>query len=231
MKSMKRSMWAGTVAVALLLGGFGGLATQQAYADDDDDDSAVISAPAPADTSIPLNKRFKLDWSQVEGHASDALGMDWIDLNDALVSGESIAEIAATKGVNVDGLTAQLVQLESSQVTEALQSSKITQDEADKLNKQIQDKVQKIVEKEGYQTKVKTPGEKSKKLQLGYKVKAGDVAGLLGMSKNEVKQGLAGGKTLADLAALKGITEDQLIDKLSDQVKPELEALIHKSEK
>ncbi|MFH5187053.1 hypothetical protein ACHHV8_33205 [Paenibacillus sp. TAB 01] len=231
MKSMKRSMWAGTVAVALLLGGFGGLATQQAYADDDDDDSSVVSAPAPADTSIPLNKRFKLDWSEVEGNASNALSMDWIDLNDALASGKSIADIALSKGVNVEGLTDQLAQLESSQVADALQSNKITQDEADKLNKQIQSKVQKIVEKEGYQDKAKTPGEKTKKLQLGYKVKAADIAELLGISKNEVKQGLADGKTLADLAAVKGITEDQLVDKLSNQVKPSLEALIHTSEK
>lgn len=230
MKSMKRSMWAGTVAVALLLGGFGGLVTQQAYADGDDD-SSTISAPAPVDTSIPLAKRFKLDFSQVESNASSVLGMDWIDLNDALTNGKSIQEVASAKGVDSGTLTSQLVDLESAQINSALQSNKITQDEANQLNKKVQDKVQKIVSKEGYQYKAASSADKTKKLQLGFKIKPADVAALLGMDKDEVKAELANGKSLADIAAAKGITEEQLLAKLSDELKPSLESLIHQTEK
>ncbi|OXM86491.1 hypothetical protein [Paenibacillus rigui] len=228
MRSMQRKMWAGTVAVALLLGGFGGLTTPQAYADEDEDTTVI--APAPADTSIPLNKRFHLDWSQVEGNASNILGMDWIDLNDALTSGKSIAEVAASKGVSGEGLVSQLVQLEASQVNEALQANKITQDEADRLNKQITDKITKIVNKEGYQYKAKEAGQHNKSLQLTFKPKAAELAELLKLDKEQVKQQLAEGKSVADIAAAQGITEDELITKLTEQIKPALKSWIHQTE-
>ncbi|WP_028553131.1 hypothetical protein [Paenibacillus sp. UNC451MF] len=227
MKSMKHKMMAGTVAAALLIAGLGGTITHPAYADDDVADSdTVITAPA-VNTSVPLSKRVNLELNLIAVKASGILDMDYDDLNEALKGGKSLANIAVEQGKSAEDLTDKLTEETLSLINNALMSNQITQEEAASLNKKATQKIQKIVREAGYQAKEKT--EKTKhSLKLGSTLKAEDLATALGITKQELKKGLKDGKSLSEIAAEKGMTDDQLISKLKDDLAPSLQSFIQK---
>lgn len=229
MKSMKQKMIAGTVAAALLIAGLGGVITHPAYADDDSSDSGTV-VTAPVNTSIPLSKRVNLELNLIIVKASGILDMDYDDLNEALKGGKSLASIAAEQGKSAGDLINKLTSDTLSLISNALTSNQITQDEADKLNKKATEQINQIVNEAGYQVKENTDkADKTKQsLKLQQSLKAKDIAAALGVTKQELKKELASGKSLSDIAAEKGMTDEQLINKLKDDLTSPLQSLIQK---
>ncbi|UQZ83999.1 hypothetical protein SK3146_03211 [Paenibacillus konkukensis] len=225
MKSVKQKMMAGTVAAALLIGGFGGVLTHSAYADDDDGDAAITTA---VNTSIPLSKRVDLGLDQLVIKASGILDMDYEDLQDALQSGKSLASVSIDQGMPSDALATKLIGDTQRIIDEALGANQITQDEANTLSQKAREQIENRINKTGYQDKAKTTGEAKKHLlQFQYKPQAESLAKLLGITKSELKKELEGGKSLSDIAAEKGINDEQLTSKLQEDMASSIQDFIH----
>ncbi|MCS7463402.1 hypothetical protein N0M98_25175 [Paenibacillus doosanensis] len=225
MKSVKQKMMAGTVAAALMIGGHGGVLTHSAYADDDGGDTEITAA---VNTSIPLSKRVDLGLDELVIKVSGILDMDYDDLQDALHNGKSLANAATDHGMPSDALAAKLIGDTQRIIDEALGDNQITQDEANTLSQKAREQIEQRINKTGYQDKAKTAGKASKRLfQFQYKPQAESLAKLLGITKNELKKELEGGKSLSDIAAEKGWNDEQLISKLQEDMASSMQDFIH----
>ncbi|WP_282939414.1 hypothetical protein [Paenibacillus sp. RC67] len=224
MKSMKHKMMAGTVAAALLIAGLGGAITHPVYADDDSSDSGTV-VTAPVNTSIPLSKRVNLELNLIIVKASGILDMDYDDLNEALKGGKSLASVSVEQGKSAEDLMNKLTDDTLSLINNALSSNQITQAEADTLNKKATEQIRKIVNEAGYQVKEHTDKAKQP-LKLQQSLKAEDIAAALGVTKQELNEELNNGKSLSEIALDKGMTDEQLINKLKDVLTPSLQSLI-----
>ncbi|WP_240415125.1 hypothetical protein [Paenibacillus periandrae] len=150
MSKWKQSMMAGTVAAALMVGGFGGSFTQQVFADDDSEDSWIS---APIDTSIPAAIRANLELNQIIIVASSVLDVDYGDLKEELQDGKSLANVAVQQTNESVNFTNKLVSLMEEPINKSYNDGKITSDEATALIKSTTEQVTQIINQAGYQEK------------------------------------------------------------------------------
>ncbi|SFK97014.1 hypothetical protein SAMN03159341_102454 [Paenibacillus sp. 1_12] len=150
MSRWKQSVMAGTVAAALLVGGFGSSFTQQVFADDDIEDAWVAGT---VDTSIPAAERADLKLNQIIILASSILDIDNSDLQEELHDGKSLADVAMQQTNESANFTSKLVSLVEAPINKSLNDGKITSEEATALLKSTTDEVTHIVNQPGYEEK------------------------------------------------------------------------------
>ncbi|MBU7321021.1 hypothetical protein [Paenibacillus oleatilyticus] len=219
MKKWTGKVMAGTVAAAVLFGGIGGLATApKAFADD--------SSTVVPDVSRPLQKRVDVGLNSIVVMSSSIVDMSTDDLNQELRNGKSISDLARLRGIEQSELTDRLVTPMIKRIESALNQKTITDDEAEQLKQEVQDKVSAAVSKAGYQDKMQ--GVFAKKLKLKTQVDEESVAKVLGISQNELRSYFNDGKTIADIAKEKGLNEDQVIAGLKDELNASLKEFINK---
>ena len=85
----------------------------------------------------------------VGGAAADVLQMDRADIVSALKSGQSLAEIAQSKGMGVDDFKAALLQSVKSKLDAKVADGTITQEQSDRAYSAIQGKIDEIVQFKG----------------------------------------------------------------------------------
>ncbi|TMF08191.1 MAG: hypothetical protein E6I38_07840 [Chloroflexi bacterium] len=85
----------------------------------------------------------------VVGAAADVLQMDRADIVSALKSGQSLAEIAQSKGMGVDDFKAALLQSVKSKLDAKVADGTITQEQSDRAYSAIQGKIDEIVQFKG----------------------------------------------------------------------------------
>jgi hypothetical protein len=73
--------------------------------------------------------------------AAKALGMSTADLRTALHSGQSLADVAKTKGVSVDDLVAALVTSAKEHLAEQVKEGRITQAQADQRSSELTERI------------------------------------------------------------------------------------------
>ncbi len=220
MKKWTGKVMAGTVAAAVLFGGIGGLATApKAFADDD------ITYTVVPDTSTSLYKRVDVGLNSIVAQASSVVGISVDDLKDELQKGKSIAEVANLYGLSQSDLLGKMKSPIFERIDNALNQKRITEEEAAQLKKEVTEKFSEAINQSGYQD---TSGKYSKKLKLKTHVGEGSVAKVLGITKNELDAAFSSGKTIADIAKEKGISEEKVIAGLKDELNASLKAFIHK---
>ncbi|NRQ56859.1 hypothetical protein [Brevibacillus sp. HD1.4A] len=74
------------------------------------------------------------------------LKLDADKLGEELKAGKSLAAVAEAQGVSVDDLVSLLVEQQEAKLKEAVTAGKLTQEQADKMNENAADRVQKMVE-------------------------------------------------------------------------------------
>ena len=87
----------------------------------------------------------------VVGAAADVLQMDRAEIVSALRSGQSLAEIAQSKGMSVEDFKAALIQSVKGKLDATVADGTITQEQADRAYTVIQGKIDEIVQFEGGQ--------------------------------------------------------------------------------
>ena len=85
----------------------------------------------------------------VVGAAADVLQMDRTDIVSAVRSGQSLAEIAQSKGMSVEDLTAALLQAVKGKLDAKVADGTLTQELADRAYSAIQGKIGEIVQFKG----------------------------------------------------------------------------------
>ncbi|WP_134703518.1 hypothetical protein [Ammoniphilus sp. YIM 78166] len=150
------------------------------------------------------------------------LKMDGATLHQELKAGKSLTDIAAAQGVEKQKVIDLLLNEASSRIDEAVKEGKITQEQANEKKAYLGEHIPKHVEQKGWL------GHKGK----GHKHKGHhyieDTATLLGMKVDELRAKLKEGKSLVEIAAEKGISKEELIEKLSQKHKERLAEMVEK---
>ncbi|TVY06762.1 hypothetical protein [Paenibacillus cremeus] len=233
------------LALALLLG-FGALyGTSQLVLADPSDPAVQSSAPssdAPQDQTSKLS-RLK-EWFGKRGEKQDEkskdgkhagkslpifdeaaaiLGMDKAALQAALKE-KTLVQLAAEKNISEADLIAKLQAERSKKIDEAVAAGKLTADKAKQLKDHLAEHLSFMVNhkftgegmhghgKHGFKHRMMPAPEK--------------LAAILGITEDELKAQLKSGKSLADIAQSKGMTKDQLISKIKDEMTPWIEKMV-----
>lgn len=148
------------------------------------------------------------------------LGMDAKVLSQELKSGNTLAQIAAAKGMDIKTLTQKAETLSNDKIDEAVANGKLTADKAVTMKAK---------------TAAKAASEINKSW-TGHKGKAGkenvfknvrqQIPALLGMDATQLKEQLKSGKTLAQIAQDKGIAKDKLVSNVQSIMKANLDQAV-----
>jgi hypothetical protein len=139
--------------------------------------------------------------------AAGALGMSESDLAAQLRDGKTLAEVAADEGVDVQKVIDALVADANERIDQAVSDGKLTAERAAAIKEGLEDRITRLVN-EGPPFKFGHRGPRFP----GFSLEA--AAGALGMSESDLAAQLRDGKTLAEVAADKGVDAQKVIDAL-----------------
>jgi ribosomal protein S13 len=150
--------------------------------------------------------------------AASVLGIDQQVLMQELQSGKTLAQIAQEKaGLTKEALIQKLVAAETQKLDEAVTAGKLTKEQADKMKATITERVTASVDSTkpmgGPGGMGKGHGGKGGPMGGGHQ----DVSEILGVTPEELHQGLQAGKSPAEIAQEKGVSRDTLVTKLKDK--------------
>ncbi|MCI0796574.1 MAG: hypothetical protein J4N99_07125 [Chloroflexi bacterium] len=138
---------------------------------------------------------------------ADTLGMDKRDLVAELRSGKTLAEVAQENGVDVDEVIETLVEVADERLDQAVESGRITGEEAEGKLASIEERISALVDK------VLPMGHNFGRMMRhrgGHSI-INAASEELGMDKRELVEALRGGSTISDLAAEQGVSTDAII--------------------
>jgi hypothetical protein len=161
---------------------------------------------------------------------ADVLDIDVDDLAAQLKDGASIADIAGATTVQavVDALVAE----HETRIDEAVADGRMTQERAEEVRTALADRVDAMVNGE-HPTGFKSFGMDRLHGRGGFdgfgfrgSFNLATIADELGLSIDELRELLAGGSTLAEIADVQGVATDTLVDTLLADLGEKLEALV-----
>lgn len=226
-----KKMIVSSLALALVLGG-GALYGTKQFVRAETPDAAVQSqgnTDKPAEGKEWANKGDKArsmhDKSMpIFEEAAAILGMDKETLKKSLKD-KTLVQLAAEKKISEADLIAKLQAERTKKIDEALASGKLTAEKAEKLKQNMGEHLKFMVNH-------KLTGEGKKRMHGGkhhIMMPAKDkLAGILGMTEDELKEELRAGKSLTEIAQSKGITKEQLIGKIKDEMTPWIENMVER---
>jgi AraC-like DNA-binding protein len=153
----------------------------------------------------------------IVGEAASVLGIDAAALTEQLKAGKSLADVARERGMSEAYLTAKLLKLRIARIDAAVRSGKLDAARAEQMKQRMSRHLSYMVKEKGL------PEKHAHHKGHGWKPDQEQLAAMLGMSKDELRGQLEAGKSLADIAAAKGMSRGQLIAKLKEQLTPQLE--------
>lgn len=161
-----------------------------------------------------------------KGHGSNLLeqtatilSVDPSVVQEALQAGKTLSAFAVEKGLTEADYVAKLVAAETTAINAEVTAGKLTQDQADKMLSGLSDRITKQVQStrpEGGEGG--RGGDHRGGFGGGFFENSEAVTTILGITKEELRTELEAGKSLADVASAKGISEDDLISKIKDSM-------------
>jgi lambda repressor-like predicted transcriptional regulator len=91
--------------------------------------------------------RERVTWAGMPDAVAQLLGMDTEAIHAERLSGKSLAAIAAEKGISKETLVATIVDAKREAVSEAVQAGTITQEQADHVLQQMEERVPLMVDR------------------------------------------------------------------------------------
>ena len=187
--------------------------------------AAVLLLAAHSAAAHP-DKAHAADKARASGHArygilsaaADILKLDRDELRRELKEGKTLAEIAAKRGVGKDELIRRLSEAAAKRIDAKVAEGRLTAARAEQLKAGLQARIEAAVDTRGMPL---PPHRHPGHLYLMHKI-----ASVLGISKDELKSRLAEGKSIAEIAKSKGMSEDRLIEKLKDSLTDELRRFV-----
>jgi len=160
---------------------------------------------------------------QVMDAAATVLGMSVDDLMTELKDGKSLVDVAAAKGISREKLTADLLAQVKTHLDGLVSDGELTQEQADNSYTQTESNIDQIVSvQSGFNF---GPGFGDRGPHGGVRVMDA-AATVLGMTVDDLMTELKDGKSLADVAAAQGISQEKLTADLLAQVKVQLDGLV-----
>lgn len=150
------------------------------------------------------------------------LGMDADALKMELNNGKSLAEIAQSKGVSKEDLTAKLLAIAQVRTDEAVKSGKLTAEKAVSIKENMKAKITAAIDKKHDGSRKGRDGFKGLPVQKYFS----QAAALVGLQPQELKSELKSGKSLVEIAQAKGIPQEQLKAQVLETAQKEIASLV-----
>jgi ribosomal protein S20 len=147
--------------------------------------------------------------------AAQALGVSIDDLRSKLEGGATIAQVAQQQGVDVQTVINAMVSDATAHIDQAVQEGRLTADQASERKANLQDRITRLVN-EG-----KPKGE-----GRGHGPKLDAAAKALGVSTDELRQQLQGGKTIAQVAQDRNVDKQKVIDAMVKDAEEHLDQAV-----
>lgn len=168
---------------------------------------------------------YGTSWLKEEkGSLWQSLGLDPATVQQELKDGKSMKDIAEEQGLSKDELMQKMIDAAQKNLAQMVQEGKITQEQSDAKLKALTSRISQWLEQSGAQH-IFRDGFRHGQHHFSFNHNEA-LANLLGMTSDALKQELASGKSLAQLAEDKGISVDSLHAFLVDQMKEKLSALV-----
>jgi hypothetical protein len=142
----------------------------------------------------------------------EALGLSAEEIRDGLAEGKTLAELAEEQGVSTEDLTAALVAAATEHIDQAVADGKLDADEAEERKAGLEERITDLVNRTPPEGLGDGPGLRGR---FGPPPGLEVAEEVLGLSREEIRDGLAEGKTLADLAEEQRVPVDELADALA----------------
>jgi plasmid maintenance system antidote protein VapI len=221
--NIRRSkLWAGILAISLLISSTGfvhgtsftahalGLGTSRAQA-------------------MPSNENKRRHFPIVE-EAAEILGLQTDKVRQSLKDGKSLLDLAKEQGLSEADFTSRLLAVRNSKVDEALKSGKITKEKADKVKAKMQEHISFMINSRNLQELHSKDQKKSSQHEERRMMSPEKLAAIIGIPEDKLVEQLKAGKSITEIAEAQGMTKQQLVAKIKDNLTPYLnKALDHKS--
>ena len=154
------------------------------------------------------------------GEILESLGIDVEAIRAGIAADQTLAEIAAANGVSEAELVAAIQADIESHIADALESGRITEEQAERMLAGLSDAIA---------TRVNTPpSERPERLRRAYRARFGrEVLDEVGLTVEDIREGAQAGQTLAETAAANGVSESDLVDALVASATTRALSLIH----
>lgn len=220
---------------ALVVGGItaGSMLAPVAFASAEEDTTDTSESTDSTDTTDQTDDssddgssdRFRrghrhLDHHPVAEELTETLDMTVEELRAAFAEGKSLADVAAEQGVPVAELEAALLEAATERIDEAVAADRIDADRAAELKEGLADRIREMVNRE--------PGDGfgRGRGRLFGGGGGGEVAEFLGLTTDELRAAFVDGQTLAEVAEAQGISEDELVAFLLEQLEERLDQAV-----
>lgn len=182
--------------------------------------SGAVTAYAGTSDVQSANTNTQAYCTVSKSHGSDKfirdmasiIGVDASSLKQQLKGGKSLVDVAKTRGIDETTLIAKIKAAQKQRLSDAVKAGKLTQAEANKRSEWFDNHAKQIVERKGM------PPHGSRHHHM---LKASAKA--IGISHEELKAQLKSGKTILQVAQSKGISKNELTERLTANLKAKLD--------
>ncbi|SEF53366.1 hypothetical protein [Paenibacillus sp. UNC499MF] len=226
-----KKKWAGTLALAFLLGSVS-LGARQAAAfgsPEELPDEAVLGQPAPSADVPGRQDSHNAKDSSVPGlpileEAASILGTTVTSLKESLEKGRSLSDVAKEKGIGEKELAAKLLAIRDSKIDQAVKEGRLDAERAAALKQRMAEHLKRMMQDKALLDHHNR--HQHGKTRHGLKPDQEKLAQAIGISKEELHRELRQGKSLQQIAESKGITKSQLISRIQALLAPDLEKYV-----
>lgn len=163
---------------------------------------------------------------------TETLGVTADDLKQAMQDGKSLADVADEQGVAVDDLTAALTAAANEQLDAAVADGKIDDERAAQMSEALSERIDNLVNataddmREGLRQGFRKAHRAAHQSMDRRSERAEQMAEFLGLTSDELRESLADGSTLAELALAQGVSEDDLVAFIVDGIEERVDAAV-----
>lgn len=175
-----------------------------------------------ANANMDKGNRLIMSPATIYDEAAKILEMDTQSLMKELQSGKSLSDIARTKKMSEDQFKSALRSKQSARIDEAVRSGKLTSDKANEIKDKIGTYIDRFVEKKGIHER------RHGRMWLPSQDK---LASRLGLTAEELRNKLMSGKSLTEIAQEKGISKDELVRSIKEDLTPMIEQMVERKAK
>jgi predicted transcriptional regulator len=249
MKKIGSKFMAGTLAAAILVGGgIVGLTQTQAAESGAAVDGQKTHSMAGKQWGPGGRDHGKRSMEGRPGldimvESAKLFGIEQKALMEELKTSKTLSQIAQEKGLTEDAFLEKLAAAAAVQLDAAVTAGKLTQEQADKQKSGLSDRLKDMVTRAG-KGREGGPGSPGRGFEgghgpgmtgfgpmgigmMGFGPMGGEaVTSLLGLTKEELQAKQKEGMSLSEIAAEKGIAEDQLIAKIKDGMTEQIKKMV-----
>jgi hypothetical protein len=221
--SSRNKLWASFLAISIILSSTGLVhgTSSTAYAKGLGDPSAQASPPKEN-----IRKSFP-----IIDESATILGLQSERIKQSLNEGKSLLDLSLEQGLSEADFTSRLLAIRISKVDEAVKSGKITQEKADHIKAKMHEHITFIIRSKNllelHAKDYKKPFQHEAKQMMSPE----KLAEIIGIPEDKLVEQLKAGKSITEIAEVRGISKQQLLTKIKDKLTPFLEkAVDHKAQ-